>query len=90
MCEFTTNFESASMTDPQLNEILGYDLEHQIIALEYWKSNYPKLKVSYARLNQIAASIKALQDAGGSEPAGSSEPPEQEYEPDESMEDLPF
>ena len=90
MCEFTSSFPSASMTDPQLNEILGYDLEHQIIALEWWKSHYPDLKVSYARLNQISASIKALQDAGGSAPTGNSEPPEQEYEQEEDMQDLPF
>ena len=68
MCSFTTKYESSSMTDAQLEEILGYDLEHMELALKHWQSGYPKLKISYARLDRIKKAIEDLKSFDNNNP----------------------
>ena len=86
------------MTKAQVDEILGYDAEHMQKALDHWKANYPKLKVSYANQDRIKDAIKLLQSEGNNEieidTSNIPEPPEIDEPPidsyDEELNDLPF
>lgn len=93
LCYFTTKFESSSMTDAQLEELLGYDAEHMQQALDYWKSQYPKLKVSYARQDRIKEAIAALQSGklqASKEPIEEEDYNNEEVDNTEELDDLPF